>query len=102
MGREHSNRNASIKPEEHRIYTPLCKGGKKGRSAMIKEISRDDLKRALDNSEIEYLFDARDEESYEKAHILGADSLPAANAEHGVGLPANKAARIVFYCDEPT
>ncbi|MCA8916374.1 MAG: rhodanese-like domain-containing protein [Planctomycetes bacterium] len=69
---------------------------------MIKDIGRDELKRALDSSQIEYLFDARGEEAYEKAHILGAESLPADKAEQGVGLPNNKDARIVFYCTEPT
>jgi rhodanese-related sulfurtransferase len=65
---------------------------------MVKEIRRDQLKKALDNSEIDYLFDARSEHDYEQIHILGAENLPATRVQQGVGLPPRKDARIVFYC----
>jgi rhodanese-related sulfurtransferase len=65
---------------------------------MVKDISRDEFRRALDNSEIEYLFDARSDSDYEKEHILGAEHLTPTRVEQGIGLPHRKDARIVFYC----
>jgi rhodanese-related sulfurtransferase len=68
---------------------------------MVKNITLDELKNALDAGEVDYLIDARSPEEFAKAHIEGAMNVPAAEAEKGKGLPQEKDARIVFYCNDP-
>jgi len=68
---------------------------------MPTEISRDELKQAIDNDEVDYVFDARGHGEYNKSHIKGATSLPADDAVRGIGLPEKKRDMIVFYCTDP-
>jgi rhodanese-related sulfurtransferase len=76
--------------------------GEKGDLPMIKDITTDELLQALDNGSIDYLFDARGEDSFRISHIVGALNLPTSLVENGEGLPENKQARMVFYCTSPT
>lgn len=68
---------------------------------MIRELTREELKQALDSGALDHLFDARSEDAFEKSHIKGGESLPAEQVERGVGLPQRKDAAIVFYCTDP-
>lgn len=68
---------------------------------MPTDMTRDELKQAIDNNELDYVFDARGHDDYNKEHIVGAESLPAGDVERGVGLPEEKGAKIAFYCTNP-
>ena len=68
---------------------------------MPTDISRDELKQAIENNEVDYVFDARGHGEYNKEHIKGATSLPADDAVRAIGLPEKKRDMIVFYCTDP-
>lgn len=68
---------------------------------MVKTISTEELKKALDSKERVYLIDTLNKNSYEARHIPTAKSLPytpnfVEQFEKNIG--ASKDAKIVMYC----
>lgn len=57
--------------------------------------------KALQAKQTVYIFDSRDKEAFDKAHIEGAASLPLKTFDLAQ-LPKDKAAQIVFYCGGPS
>jgi hypothetical protein len=64
---------------------------------MVKEISTDELKQALEQGQVAALYDNRGAASFEARHIKGARWLSVPDAAAGVGLPPDKQAMLVFY-----
>jgi len=64
---------------------------------MVKTMTIKQLQEALQQNAIKGFYDNRSLASYEKLHIKGSTSLPVPDAAAGKGLPADKAAMLVFY-----
>ncbi|MHB8790079.1 MAG: rhodanese-like domain-containing protein [Desulfobulbaceae bacterium] len=63
-------------------------------------IATDELKTLLDEGAAMTVIDARNPEEYQEVHIKGAISIPEKKFSEYTGqLPADKAARLVFYCN---
>lgn len=63
-------------------------------------ITTDELKTMLDENAAMAVIDARNPEEYQEVHIKGAINIPEKSfAEHAAELPADKGARLVFYCN---
>lgn len=63
-------------------------------------ITTDALKKLLDEGAQMTVIDARNPEEYQEVHIKGAISIPEKDfAAHVAELPADKGARLVFYCN---
>jgi rhodanese-related sulfurtransferase len=63
-------------------------------------ISTEDLKKLLDDGTAITVVDARNPEEYQEVHIKGAISIPVKQWDKYSGqLPADKSARIIFYCN---
>jgi rhodanese-related sulfurtransferase len=76
--------------------------GSGGRSAVIDEISRDELVRALRDRRIT-LVDVLSPETFAGMHIPGAINLPVADLARRAGaLLPDRTAPIVTYCGGPT
>lgn len=64
---------------------------------MVREMSMEQLQNALAEGRVHALYDNRGPGSYGARHIKGALNLPVPDAALGKGLPADKAALLVFY-----
>lgn len=64
---------------------------------MVREMSMEQLQQALAEGRVHTLYDNRGPGSYGARHIKGARNLPVPQAAQGQGLPADKAAMLVFY-----
>lgn len=64
---------------------------------MVKTMTIKELQEALKQKSLKGFFDNRSLVSFEKLHIKGSTSLPVPDAAAGKGLPADKAAMLVFY-----
>jgi rhodanese-related sulfurtransferase len=63
-------------------------------------IITDELKKLLDEGAAMTVIDARNPEEYQEVHIKGAISIPEKKfSEYAAALPADKGARLVFYCN---
>ncbi len=63
-------------------------------------ITTDELKKLLDENASMTVIDARNPEEYQEVHIKGAINIPEKKfSEHAGQLPADKGARLVFYCN---
>lgn len=68
--------------------------------AKFQIITTDELKKLLDDNAPMTIIDARNPVEYQEVHIKGAISVPAKDfAAHVADLPADKNARLVFYCN---
>lgn len=64
---------------------------------MVREITTEALKQALDAGKVVGFYDNRGPGSFGARHITGATLLPVPDAAAGKGLPTDKAAMLVFY-----
>lgn len=64
---------------------------------MVNTMTIKELQAALAQNAVKGFYDNRSLASYEKLHIKGSTSLPVPDAALGKGLPADKAAMLVFY-----
>lgn len=64
---------------------------------MVREMKLSELQDALKAGDVFALYDNRGPGSYGARHIKGAVNLPVPEAATGKGLPADKAALLVFY-----
>ena len=63
-------------------------------------IATDELKKLLDENAAITIIDARNPEEYQEVHIKGAINIPEKKfSEYAAQLPADKGARLVFYCN---
>ncbi|MHB8811260.1 MAG: rhodanese-like domain-containing protein [Desulfobulbaceae bacterium] len=63
-------------------------------------IATDELKKLLDENAAMTVIDARNPEEYQEVHIKGAINIPEKKfSEYAAQLPADKGARLVFYCN---
>lgn len=63
-------------------------------------ITTDELKTMLDENAAMTVIDARNPEEYQEVHIKGAINIPEKKfSEYTAQLPADKGARLVFYCN---
>ena len=63
-------------------------------------ITTDELKTMLDKNAAMTVIDARNPEEYQEVHIKGAINIPEKKFSENAGqLPADKGARLVFYCN---
>lgn len=63
----------------------------------MKTIDIKKLREALAQGVVVGFYDNRSRASFDKLHIKGSTSLPVPDAAAGKGLPADKAAMLVFY-----
>ena len=64
---------------------------------MVKTMNIKELQEALAKNAPKGFYDNRGPASFEKLHIKGSTNLPVPDAIAGKGLPADKAAMLVFY-----
>lgn len=70
---------------------------------MLATISRDELKRKIDERQKFLLVETLARQAFEHAHLPGAINLPPDRvAELAPGLLPDKSAEIVVYCANPT
>jgi hypothetical protein len=64
---------------------------------MVKTMNIKELQEALSKNALKGFYDNRGPASFGQLHIKGSTNLPVADATAGKGLPADKAAMLVFY-----
>ncbi|CAG0930093.1 hypothetical protein PLCT1_01264 [Planctomycetaceae bacterium] len=64
---------------------------------MVKTMKIKELQDALAKNALKGFYDNRGPASFAQLHIKGSTNLPVADAVAGKGLPADKAAMLVFY-----
>ena len=70
---------------------------------MIETISRDDLKKKIDNNDDFILVETLAKETYDHAHLPNALQLPPDRvAELAPEILPDKSAEVVVYCSSPT
>lgn len=69
-------------------------------AAAFPDISRDDLKKAIDAKEV-VVVDVNGTDSYKSGHIPGAIDYAVVKEDFAASLPADKSTLIVAYCGSP-
>lgn len=82
------------------VFALCAAASLQARETTYQVITTDELKTMLDENAAMTIIDARNPEEYQEVHIKGAISIPEKSfAAHAAELPADKGARLVFYCN---